>query len=557
MSATLTSIRIRNLALVEDLSWEPQPGLNAISGETGAGKSVILGALKLLLGERADKSLIRTGAEQCSVEAVLQLADPLSINSQLQEVGAEPCEDASLLIKRSITPTSTKQFVNGSHVTLQFLKKIGDRLIDLHGPHDHQALFDPDEQTRLLDSFAKAEAAVENYKNCRTSWRQLIHEQESNDKDAQSMARELDLLSHQVQEIDAAAIDPDEEEPLLAKLRTAGNSKRLQETAHALQQLLSEEEQGLSERLSDIARMARDLEKLDPALGFVSELQTQAATALGEMEADLQSYMDNIETDPRIITELEERINLFIDLKRKYGPELKDVLDFAETSRERLEILKAREVRSKSLDDEIQKAHNKLQSAAKALSKLRKQYAPKLAKAIADQLHDLGFLQSEFNVQLTEEEGFAPHGCEQVEFLFCPNPGEPARPLRQIASSGEISRVMLAIKASLADQDEIPVLVFDEVDANIGGEVATKIGAKLRKLGESHQVFCITHLPQVAAAAGSHFVVNKVVRDKRSFSDLSVVEGSSREEELARMLGGKEKSALDHARSLLKGTQGR
>jgi len=553
MSATLTSIRIRNLALVEDVSWEPAPGLNAVSGETGAGKSVLLGALKLLLGDRADKSLIRSGADQCVVEAAFDLGDSADLDALLVEAGAEACEDGQLLLKRAITPSATRQFVNGSPATIQLLRTIGDRLVDLHGPHDHQSLFAREEQMRLLDAYAGSTGLAGDYARQRLAWTHLVSEKESGEASAQSEAREMDLLRHQVNEIEKAAPDPNEEEPLVGRLLAAGNARRIQELGSAVLEFLSGEGPGLGSGLTNLAKMTRELERLDPTLGFATELQEQIATAASELEHRLSSHLDHLETDPRVLHELEERVNLINDLKRKYGRTLEDVLAFGAEARTRLGALENREARSLTLDDDIAAALAALQATAKKLSAKRNKAAPQLGADIASQLHELGFRQSHFEVSLTERKEFAASGAEEVEFLFSPNPGEEARPLRQIASSGEISRVMLAIKTTLARQDHIPILVFDEIDANVGGDIATKIGGKMRELGRSHQIFCITHLPQVASAAPTHFVVTKDIQDGRSFSNLVRVEALPRDQELARMLGGSGKSALDHARALLKG----
>jgi len=544
-------LRIKNLALVEDLEWELKPGFTAITGETGAGKSIIIGALKLLLGERADKSLIRTGAEACTVEAVFAGENFCKLNRRLEESGVEAGE-GELLVKRSFSlGGSNRQFVNGSPVTLTLLKVIGDELVDLHGPHDHQSLLSPERQLALLDGFAHAEAAVAEYRECFRSLQDLVAEEESLRRAEMARAQELDLLRHQVNEISAARLQPNEEQEIVTRYKLASNSRRLIELATAISRQLGESDSAVLDQLAETQRLLRELEKIDPGLTETAASHAAAVVELAEVARSLDRYAERLDLDPEQLAQLEQRVTLLETLKRKYGATIGEVIAFGERASDQLRKIEGRDAELERLAGEIKTARAALTRAGTALRKARTATAPKLAQSVRRNLRDLGFRQSEFEAKIMPNGEPRLDGTESVELLFSPNPGEPLKPLRLIASSGEISRLMLAVKSSLAMQDAIPLLVFDEIDANVGGEIARAVGAKMRALAEKHQVLCITHLPQVAAAAANHFIVTKEVVQGRTFSGLREVEGKTRQEEIARMLGGQSDSALQHAASLL------
>jgi DNA repair protein RecN (Recombination protein N) len=548
----LASLRIRNFALVESLAWDIPAGFIAITGETGAGKSILIGGLKLLLGERADKSAIRAGETECVVEAIAELPEGSPIPALLAEAGVEPCEAGQMLLKRVISAMGAgRQFVNGSPCTLALLRQIGDALIDLHGPHDHQSLFAREAQTRLLDAFAGAESALATYREARAVWLALEREQAESATAAQAREREIDLLAHQTEEIEAAALQPDEEESLLARQQTAANAHRLKELAGSAAQALSEDEDSLASRLGELGRVIRELGRLDPSQAALVECHAALAEEIDDLSRALVSYADRIDADPQSLADIEARLDLIQSLKRKYGATLAEVIAYGDEAASRLATLRTQVERGANLDAEIATAKQRALAAGAKLSKLRATAAPKLAASVRKHLQDLGFLKAGFEIRLDAGEP-GPDGLETVEFVFAPNPGEPAQPLRAIASSGEISRVMLALKTSLATQDEVPVLVFDEIDANVGGEVAHAVGKKMREIGACRQVLCITHLPQVASAAGAHFVVTKSVVGGRTISALAPVEARQRQEEIARMLGSRGgEAALAHARELL------
>ncbi|MEO5916542.1 MAG: DNA repair protein RecN [Luteolibacter sp.] len=546
----LTLLKIRNLALVDELVWELGPGLIGVTGETGAGKSVIVGALKLVLGERAEKSLIRTGEETCSVEAVFELKDAADVNAVLEDGGLDPCDGEQLIIRRVIGQTANRQFINDSPVTLALLKRLGEHLVDLHGPHDHQSLLSVERQLSMLDAYAGAEKSVSGYRECYRAWREKAAELEEIRHAENASEQELDLLRYQLQEIDGANLKPEDEQDLEDRWRRASNASRLVEAAAAATAALNGED-GILERLTEVQRLVRDLEKLDPSIRERTASLETACLELQDLEGNLADYADELDINPAEAATLEERVNVIETLKRKYGPSLTDVLARRDAAAARLDTIENRGEKLETLERELVACRASLDTAGKSLGALRKKAAPKLAKEISSQLKDLGFKQSSFESPLRTLAEPGPQGLEAVEFQFGPNPGEPLLPLRQIASSGEISRVMLAVKSALADQDATPLMVFDEIDANVGGEVAKAVGRKMAALGTRHQVVAITHFPQVAAMSAHHFVVEKEVTAGRTRSRLYPVSGETRIQELVRMLGGGGEQARAMAASLL------
>jgi DNA repair protein RecN (Recombination protein N) len=432
------------------------------------------------------------------------------------------------------------------------LKNLGDELVDLHGPHDHQSILSPDKQLALLDGFAHADEALREFAERFRTLQSLRAEQAALSTAESAREQEIDLLRHQVNEITSANLSANEEEEISARYKLAANSKRLIELAGSIARRLSDADDAVLSQLAECQRLLRELEKIDPSTGTLAEAHAASVVELSEIARSLSHYAEQLDLDPAQLAALEERVSLFETLKRKYGASIADVISFGERAAERLRKIEGRDAELDRLNKEIEGVRSEVERIGQALHKLRAKAAPKLSENIRANLRDLGFRQSEFEAKVTALEEARGTGFDAVELLFSPNPGEPLKPLRTIASSGEISRLMLAIKSSLAAQDAIPLLVFDEIDANVGGEIANAVGEKMRKLSREHQVLCITHLPQVAAAAATHFVVTKEVTGGRTFSRLEEVKGKARQEEIARMLGGKSDSALKHAASLLK-----
>ncbi len=608
----LTTLRIKNLALVSDLTLELQPGCIVITGETGAGKSIILGALNLVLGERADRTLIRSGEESCSVEAVFDVRGlrinqrgtsasgtarhgdgqkhavpeagaPSPLKSFLEENGLEPCEEHQLVLKRTFTSAGTnRQFINGSATTLATLATIGEWLVDMHGPHDHQSLLHATKQLLILDAFGGLDQEREAFGELVRRRAVLEDEKSALIVDEKTYAQQLDLLRFQVQEISTARLQPDEEKSVEEEFNRASNAAKLLQLSQAALDALSENENSLLTQSGVIGRVLGELQRVDSGATNLVELHAQAGETLRELQTALSRYADKVDVDPARLAEVEERLNLIHSVKRKYGATLAEVISFGDEAKQKLQALESRDAELARLNAALEKLDGEILSAGKKLSAARKKVIPQLAKAVGKQLADLGFKQSKFDVALRScdapsqnvaatpssrekpaGDGASPSlsatrasqlrtGLDEIEFQFAPNLGEPAKPLRAIASSGEIARVMLALKTVLAAEDEIPVLIFDEVDANVGGETANAVGEKMKQISAKRQVFCITHLPQVAAPADAHYVVTKQVKNGRTISEITLLDKKSRVTELARMLGGQTDAARKHAEALLK-----
>jgi DNA repair protein RecN (Recombination protein N) len=552
----LSTLRIKNLALVSDLTLQLQPGCNVITGETGAGKSIIIGALNLLLGERADRTLLRAGCDSCVVEAVFDLRHGRGVPvAFFEENGLEPCADHQLILKRVFTAAgANRQFVNGSPTTLQVLAALGQELVDMHGPHEHQSLLHPARQLDILDAFAGSAPLRERFAALVRQTRELEEQKAALIVDERTYAQQLDLLRFQVNEITSARLQPEEEERVEQDFKRAGNAARLLEFTQTALNLLGEQDNSLLRQAGELGRALQALQRLDPAAAPLVDAHQQSSAAWGELQSAMRRYADTVEVEPARLRQLEERVNVLHTLKHKYGTTLADVIAFGEAAKKNLQTLEGRDAELIRLNGALEKLRAEIKQIGRELSARRRQAIPKLAKEAMQQLRDLGFQQSRFDADLRSGQDFTASGLDEIEFQFAPNAGEPARPLRAIASSGEMSRVMLALKTVLAAQDEIPVLVFDEIDANVGGETAAVVGEKMARIARRRQVICITHLPAVAASASTHFVVTKRTEGGRTISEITLLDRAQRVQELSRMLGGQTEAARRHAKELLKRT---
>jgi DNA repair protein RecN (Recombination protein N) len=554
----LTHLSVKNLAIVEAADAAFGAGLNIITGETGAGKSVLMGALDLVLGGRADRSAVREGASEAWVEASFSLTDARAVDALLGEAGLPPCEEGALLVRRSVAAAGAGRcLVNDTPATVQTLRRLGTLLVDIHGPYDHQSLLDPDFQRDVLDAYGHC---APQCAACAEAW-QTLHALENRLRELQGgtddVAAETDRLQYVVDEISRAGLTDEDEEDLVARHAEAANAGEILALGSAVAGALTDGERSAFDLLADVQNQLAELARLLPeAAAWRAEAQA-AAVQLQELGRTVNDRLSRIEADPDRLRQLEERMALVQRLKRKYGATVRDVLAALAKSEARLRDLSTRAEQIEKLQAEIVSAAAALKERAAALTKSRAQAAGRLARAITGELHDLGFLKSGFAVDLAACEP-GPRGADLVSFGFAPNPGEPIRPLKVIASSGEIARVMLAVKAVLAAHDSIPVLVFDEIDANIGGEVGRVVGQKLRRVAESHQVISITHLPQSAVYGHRHLVVSKEVAKGRTRMRIEALDEPRRVDEIARMLGGKGSTSVieTHARELLASAKG-
>jgi DNA repair protein RecN (Recombination protein N) len=448
---------------------------------------------------------------------------------------------------------ANKQFVNCSPVTIQVLKSIGEYLVDLHGPHDHQSLHSRERQIEMLDKYIGIEELLSKYSTAWRSWRAAVTELDDLQHSERASQQQIDMLRHQIQEITDAALKPGEDEEIESRHRIAANGARLAELCGGLTDRIADGEGSVLEALREVGKMIHDLEKIDPTATRLFEEFESAQIALREIENNVRDYADELEIDPREFSRLEDRMSVLQSLKRKYAPTLAEILSYQAECESKLARIEGRSEEIERLQALITQRRADVDKAGKAISKKRTEAAPRLSKEIATHLTDLGFKRSVFEVQLASVTEPQKHGFEEVDFLFAPNPGEPLKPLRLTASSGEMSRVLLAVKSALARQDAVPLLVFDEIDANVGGNIAEAVGRKMSALGKTHQVIAITHFPQVASLAQSHFRVTKEVEGNRTRSTITEVKTDERLDELARMLGGSQDSARKHAASLLAG----
>ena len=555
----IESLHVKDLAVVEDARIAFGPGLNIVTGETGAGKSVLMGAIDLLRGGRADHSLVRAGATQCLVEAAIRpgAAEP-AVQAILAELGLPPCEDGLLLLRRTVAAadSSGRCFVNDAPSTVQTLRRLGPLLIDLHGPHDNQSLFDPATQLAMLDAVggvrdgddARAYAALFEKRRAL-----LARRDELSGGDPEARAREIDMLSYQVDEIRAASLTDDDGEALVREHTDVANAARLWEIGREVTQLLSDGEPSAFDLLVSAQTALGEMERILPDAREWHDEARELASRLQELSRAVEGRVEAIDASPERLAALEERMSLVKRLERKYGGSLEAVRAFLEKAAARLTDLTSLDERRAECERDIAAAEAAMRPVAEALSARRRAAGVDLEIAVNRELRDLGFANARFRADIAPAP-FAATGADAVEFAFAPNPGEPEHALRDVASSGEIARVMLALKTVLAGHDRVPVLIFDEIDANIGGETGNAVGAKMRQIGDlGHQVLCITHLTQVAVYGRSHFVVRKGVEGGRTVTTIAPVEGEARVQEIARMLGGAGITtvALDHARQML------
>ncbi len=546
----IENLRIRNFALIDDLRMELSPGFNVITGETGAGKTIIMQAVGLLLGERASKDVLRSGSESCEISAEIKLGKSLRKSLVfLEDLGIEIPDDENIILRRTIGASSSRNFINDCQVSLQTLKTLGEILIDTHGPHEHQSVLKQPVQLDLLDRYAGIETQVSECSKLYSSWKDAIGEKDSFEREI-PVAREVDYLKHSVEEIRSAAPVEKEDEDISSRHRLISNSQAILESAGAAAKILAESEDSMLEKLFEVNRTLLSLEKCDPdkAASFMAETE-EIRTRISSLSDGLRDYAGSVEMDEKEFLRIEERIRILATLKRKYGPEIKDVLKAAEDAEAKLEIMRSTaEIRAK-MDAKIAEAKAGLDKAASALSRKRKAASAKFAKEVEAELRKLGFAKSAFSVEFSVSDP-GPDGSDRIEFMFSANPGEAPKALRNVASSGEISRVMLALKTVLATADSVPILIFDEIDSNIGGTTASVVGKELAKLAKTHQLLCISHLPQVASEADTHFVVEKSSKAGRTFTSICRIGGKDRVSEIARMLGGTD-AALKHAMEML------
>lgn len=550
----LTRLSVRNLAIVESADVEFGGGLTVITGETGAGKSVLMGALELVLGARADASTVRDGAKEARIEA--EFAVPGVVDAFLDAAGLPPCEDGVLLVRRAISATGGgRVHVNDAATTVQTLRALGKLLVDVHGPNDHQSLLEEGFQRGVLDAHGRLDTSA--YAAAWARLADLRAQRADLQGDDADVAETCERLRYAVDELDAAQLTPEDDDELPARHAAAAHAAEILDCANAATAALSEADDSAAAALVGAGARVREMARFHEAAGAWGETIERLTVEVQELAQEIADSASRLDADPEALQALDDRLSLVQRLKRKYAcPDVAALLALRDERARRLADLEGRGARLAALADEIAAAEAAVRAAGAKLTAARTKAAARLARAVTKELHGLGFLRAGFDVSL------APHapdatGCDAVDFLFAPNPGEAARPLREIASTGEIARVMLAVKTVVAEHDAIPVLVFDEIDSNIGGEVGRAVGEKLRAVARHHQVIAITHLPQSAVYGARHLAVAKAVSGGRTRSMIQPLEGEARVAEIARMLGGTSLTSVveQHARELLSRAQ--
>jgi DNA repair protein RecN (Recombination protein N) len=549
----LIELRIRNFAIIESLALPLAPGFNVLSGETGAGKSIIVGALGLLLGERANADVIRTSADRATVEGVFDVGDRSDIRSLLDERGLE-LDDALVVLKREVSAQGrARAWVNGTTVTAAVLAEIGRQLVNLHGQHEAQTLLDADSQRRILDAFGgsldEARLVAEAFAEV-TGIRRRITDLERRTAEAE---RRADYLRHVAREIEDARLVEGEDLRLEEEANRLENADELRGHAALALAAITGEEQGVLPRLAGVRRVVHQLLRLDPSLARWQDSLDSALYSVEALASELERYHEDVELDPSRLEDVRRRRDLLYRLIKKYGPTLSAVIEAGRTAQRELDLVDSSGLDIRALREQEVTATATLDRRAHDLSAKRAAAATRLGRAVDEVLPDLGMPDGHLTVQLQSLREIGADGAEAIEFRVALNVGHDSRPLARVASGGELSRVMLALKTILARLDRVPTLVFDEVDAGIGGRVGLQVGDTLRRVAASHQVFAITHLPQIAARGHHQIVVRKHASGGVTTADVTVVTGDARVAELARMLGGDPESSVSraHASELL------
>jgi DNA repair protein RecN (Recombination protein N) len=542
----LRELRVTNYAIIDSLTLEFGPGLNILTGETGAGKSIIIGALGIALGERAYTDTIKTGKAEASVQALFDIPS----HPVLEKMGI--ASDEGIVIRRNISSSGKgRAYINDSIVNVQSLAELGRSLVDIHGQHEHQSLLTSENQMKLLDQFGGLEEECETVSSLHRDVQALRRRLDGLRTGERERAQKIDILRFQAQEIENASLSPDEDKALEEERRILSNLSRLNELSESSYALLYSGEGSTSETLTSAASTVKEVVSIDQEAEEALRIIEEALPLVEEASLSLRKLGDKYQLDPARLEEVESRMDLITRLKRKYGETVEAVMAYREEALKELSDIENTGEAAEELEEKLQSKEPFLRQAAESLSRKRKESAGRVEGAVNRVLKGLALEKSEFRITVTEVP-LSSVGMDAVEFLFTAHRGEALRPLHRVASGGELSRVMLAIKSVLRAADRIPVLIFDEVDAGIGGRTAQNVADKLREISSAHQVLCITHLPQIASLAEHHFLIEKKETSGRVRVTIRELTGDKRQEEIARMLGGDvtEKS-LEHARELI------
>lgn len=546
----LENLHVKNLALIEEENITFLDGLHILSGETGAGKSIILGALNLALGAKADKEMLRDSSSEGLVEAIFRVTKEEQ-KKELEALDIVPYDD-QVILTRKITENRSVAKINGEAVPALRMKEVGAVFLDIYGQHEHQSLLQKRKHLELLDQYAKKEAQPikEQLKLAYQTYVEKQKEWENANTDETQRARELSFLEHEVNEILGANLKPNEDEELEASYRKLSNNKKIMESLSAAYEETGS--RGASDGIGRAIRELRMVAEYDESIQEMVTVLDDVDALLNDFNRDLSQYMADAEFDAGSFAEIEDRLNEINRLKDKYGATVEDVLSSCQEKQKRMEQLQGYESYLEQLKRDLDVAKNEVENLSSQLSDVRKKYALQLSEQVRDNLMDLNFLDVSFDMSFSPLGRFTPDGFDDAEFMICLNPGEPMRPLKDVASGGEMSRVMLAIKTVLAENDAIDTLVFDEIDAGISGRTAQAVSEKLSLVAKNHQVICITHLPQIAAMADQHYLIEKEVVNGSTVSSIQALSYHDSVKELARMLGGSSitQAVIDNAKEM-------
>jgi len=550
----LIELRVRNVAVLEDLTLTLAPGLNVITGETGAGKSIVVDALGLLIGGRASVDLVRAGADRAVVEGVVDVAGQTEVRARLHALGLE-AEDDHIVLRREVTSGGrSRAWVNGSPTTATVLRDLSSALVDIHGQHEHQRLLSTSVQMEVLDAFAGATGLAADVRKAHGRFGELIRRRDEVEARRRELDRKADFLRFQLRELDEAELeDPDEESALEAELGRLNHAEELSGSAEELHDRLYGEDRSVADTLATALQRLKRLSELDPELSEQAALLEGAYHQIVEAARNLGGYARDVDLDPARLDVLRERRALLNALKRKYGATLEEVIATRESVAAELDTLDSPELDLAALEARVSEAREHLLARARDLSEARRGAAHGLGVQVSNLLDEVGLAGGSFAVEVEPLDQVSARGLESAEFVVSLNPGFPPAPLTRVASGGELSRVMLALKSVLSNLDPVPTVVFDEIDAGVGGAVATQVGARLEAVAGGRQVLVVTHLPQIACRGGHHLAVEKRVRGGVTTTMVESLEGEARVREIARMLDGAplSEASLDHARVLL------
>ena len=554
----LQSLYLENIALIEKLGIELFPGFNVLTGETGAGKSIIIDAVNFVLGERTSRDLIRNGAARAKVEAVFNLNEGDAAFAALDALGIE-CDGNELILSRELSAAGRNACrVNGTLVPVASLKSVSDTLVDIHGQHEHQALLDAENHISYLDAYCHAESLpiIEKIDAIVSRRNELMLKRNSGFASEREREREMDMLRYQIEEIASANLEVGEEERLSAEKTVLLNAERIRTALETAHMALSGAEEGSAVSAIDTARRSmRDIAALNKDYEALGDKIEELYYAAEDISFVLRDTSENVESDMQRLEEIEQRLKLISDLKRKYGRTVEDVIDFGKDAGTKLNELENAEALAAELDAKLDKLKAEYNVAADELSKVRRAAGDRLKRDVLNELKDLGMAKAMFDVALSDASGGEPRkgGRETAEFMLSANPGEPLKPLEKVASGGELSRIMLCFKSIFADNDRVPTLIFDEIDTGISGRTAAVVGEKMLGIAKKHQVICVTHLAQIAALAEAHLMVRKYDDGKNTFVETRQLNEEEKVQRIAQMMDGESDSpsALTHARELI------